>query len=73
MLSREELFTVDNMIRYGGSFVRSLAVAYQFADGPNRDKIRLLAFPEIWQSYSKGWTEEVEGVCDDTAATQCHQ
>lgn len=73
MLSREENFTVLNMIQHGGSFVRSLATTYQLADGQNRDKIRLLAFPEIWNSYSDGWQEEVEGVCNDTATTQRDQ
>jgi hypothetical protein len=73
MLSREEHFTVLNMIQHGGSFVRSLATTYQLADGQNRDKIRLLAFPDIWEKYSEGWQEEVEGVQNDTATTQRDQ
>ena len=40
----------DNMERYGGSFVQTLATLILRADTVNLDKIRT-AFPEYWNKY----------------------
>lgn len=41
-----------NMERYGGSFVKALAVAMRKADADNLQRI-VEAFPEIMEKYAK--------------------
>lgn len=45
-----ELCIVENMEKYGGSFVKSLANCLRHADRQNREKL-IRAFPEYWDSY----------------------
>jgi len=42
----------QNMIRYGGSFVRALGEAVLHADPDNLRRLRE-AFPEYWDTYSR--------------------
>lgn len=42
--------TLDKMQKYGGSFVRQLAVLWIIADQENRDKIEA-AFGDIFDKY----------------------
>ena len=43
---------VQNMIKYGGSFVRALGEAALHADPDNLRRLRE-AFPEYWEKYSR--------------------
>lgn len=43
-------YTIDAMKRYGGSFVKALAEAFERADHMNFEKLKS-AFPEYWQQY----------------------
>ncbi len=42
---------IQSMLRYGGGFVKSLAVALQHADADNFSRIEK-AFPEIFEAYA---------------------
>lgn len=48
----EDLKVVSAMIRFGGSFVKSLGNAFIHADPVNFIKLKK-AFPEYWDQYSK--------------------
>ena len=41
---------VATMLRFGGSFVKALANAFQAADPVNFERLRA-AFPDIWSRY----------------------
>jgi len=43
---------IEAMERYGGSFVKALAVAFYRADHINTQKLKS-AFPEYWEQYKK--------------------
>lgn len=49
-MSEEELEVVENMERFGGSFVKALAGAFYRADRENFLKLKD-AFPEYWDEY----------------------
>lgn len=49
---KDILIVSQNMIKYGGSFVRCLGEALSHADANNVKKIRQ-AFPEYWKEYLK--------------------
>jgi hypothetical protein len=51
-MSEEEFRVVENMHRYGGSFVKSLSEAFSHADQINFKKLKD-AFPDYWEEYSK--------------------
>jgi len=40
------------MIRFGGSFVKALGHAWQFADEVNFQRLKK-TFPEYWQKYGQ--------------------
>jgi hypothetical protein len=44
--------TVQAMRVYGGSFIRSLAGCFMFADAENAARLKA-AFPDYWQKYSE--------------------
>jgi hypothetical protein len=47
-----EISVIEAMRKRGGSFVKSLAETYTFADTENRERIKD-AFPEYWMRYLK--------------------
>ncbi len=49
-MTDEELKVVDNMEKYGGSFVKALAICFRHADSINF-KILKNAFPDYWKEY----------------------
>lgn len=49
-MSEEELDVVENMERFGGSFVKALSGAFYRADRENFLKLKD-AFPEYWDEY----------------------
>ena len=51
-MNEQDVQTLLNMIRHGGSFVRLLAIAAQQADPHNLEEIKK-AFPEYWTFYSE--------------------
>lgn len=64
-LNDQELDIVNNMSKYGGSFVKSLAECFHHADSINKDKL-IKAFPGYWNQYgSDKW--------DDNLAEQANQ
>jgi len=46
----EKQTVANNMVKYGGSFARSLGVALNRADSENTYKIHK-AWPELWERY----------------------
>lgn len=52
MSYNDNIFVIEAMERYGGSFVKSLANAFKHADGNNFTKLKA-AFPEYWEEYTK--------------------
>ncbi len=51
-MSDEEMYVVDAMKKYGGSFVKALAECFSRADINNVGRLKL-AFPEYWEQYSE--------------------
>lgn len=51
-MTDQELKTVQNMVRFGGSFVKALGQAFLHADATNFHKLKL-AFPEYWEQYER--------------------
>ena len=51
-MSDEELYIVEAMERYGGSFVKQLAKCFYAADIHNILRLKI-AFPEYWEEYSE--------------------
>ncbi len=52
-MNEDEKFIVqNNMMQYGGSFVKALGKALSHADVENSYKIKEI-FPEYWEEYSK--------------------
>lgn len=49
-MTEEDQTVLSNMVDYGGSFVRALAVAATHADAENLQKIKD-TWPEYWQKY----------------------
>lgn len=47
-----ELRVVEAMQKYGGSFVKALAMAFYMADNKNFYKLKS-AFPEYWKEYTE--------------------
>lgn len=50
--TEKEYRTLENMERYGGSFVQKLAALARQADATNLKKIKE-TWPEYWDVYSK--------------------
>jgi len=51
-MNDEQLKVVEQMEKYGGSFVQALAQCFYRADAKNFATLQL-AFPEIWAEYEK--------------------
>lgn len=51
-MTDKELYVVEAMAKYGGSFVKALAECFYRADPDNFIKLRA-AFSEYWQQYEK--------------------
>ena len=51
-MTEEEFRVVENMSKYGGSFVKALAQAFYHADPNNLKKLRD-TFNEYWREYEK--------------------
>lgn len=51
-MTDEEFDTIDNMTKFGGSFVKALAECFTHAD-PINFKILKEAFPRYWKQYSQ--------------------
>ena len=49
-LNKQKFETVKSMSKYGGSFVKTLAVCFNHADCINKMKL-IKAFPEYWHQY----------------------
>ena len=47
-----DLWTIDAMEKWGGSFVKALGAAARRADGANLEKIKR-TWPEYWADYEK--------------------
>ena len=52
MIESEKIIVADNMVSYGGSFVKALGEALLHADPINTRKIKE-TFPEYWDRYFK--------------------
>lgn len=52
MKTDRDYYTIDAMLKYGGSFVKSLASLAQHADYDNFNKIKN-TWPEYWDQYEK--------------------
>lgn len=64
-LNEKEFKTVENMDKYGGSFVQALAALFHHADCTNK-QILINTFPRYWEHYSPDkW--------DDNLAAQAEQ
>ena len=50
-MNEQDAKTVENMIKFGGNFVKRLGEALQYADPGNLDIIKI-AFPGYWNYYS---------------------
>ncbi|MCP4900178.1 MAG: hypothetical protein GY906_24670 [bacterium] len=50
MKTDEDHKTIDNMMRFGGSFVHALGDCFMRADATNFAKLKD-AFPEYWEKY----------------------
>ncbi len=58
-LNEKEYRTVENMNRYGGSFVKALAACFHEADYDDKAKLKE-AFPKLWAEYSLDkWNENL--------------
>lgn len=54
-LNQEEVFRItENMIKYGGSFVKNLGKTLGNADPINQKKIKE-TWPEYWKQYDHKW------------------
>lgn len=51
-MTDQDIAVIECMEKYGGSFVKALAVAMQRADAINLAKLKA-AFPEYWQQYTE--------------------
>jgi len=49
-LNDERITVADNMVKYGGSFVKALGQALYHADPINTQKVKD-AFSEYWEEY----------------------
>jgi len=49
-MNDEQFKVVENMLKYGGSFVKALAECFLRADPVNFAKLTI-AFPEYWKQY----------------------
>jgi len=49
-MDEEDFKVIENMEKYGGSFVKALAEAFFRSDPDNFVKLRK-AFPEYWEEY----------------------
>lgn len=47
-----EFIIVETMEKYGGSFVKQLAILFRYADRNNFDKLKM-TFPEYWKQYEE--------------------
>jgi len=60
MIQEKDYYTVKAMRIYGGSFVQALAMAFEYADSVNAQKIKD-TWPEYWNEYEtmgEGLTRE---------------
>lgn len=51
-MTEKDKQTIKAMVKYGGNFVRHLAVAALYADANNLGRIKA-AFPELWARYEE--------------------
>lgn len=54
-IAERQYKTIEAMERYGGGFVKALALAYMKADPMNKARIEQ-AFPEVFEKY-KEWAQ----------------
>lgn len=52
MRRENECVVLDNMARFGGQFVKALAVAARCADLANYERLKN-AFPNYWENFSE--------------------
>ena len=60
-MTPQDLNTVENMDRYGGSFVKALAVLARHADHNNLQKIKN-TWSVYWKEYG-GWDDKLSNCC----------
>ncbi len=58
-MNEQEYAVVEQMEKYGGSFVKALAECFHRADPINFRKLKD-TFQEYWQQYEKNITKEPE-------------
>jgi pyruvate/2-oxoacid:ferredoxin oxidoreductase beta subunit len=51
-MNDEDLYVVEAMEVYGGSFVQALAACFRRADSNNTQRLKD-AFPEYWKQYTE--------------------
>jgi hypothetical protein len=51
-MTPEDRDVIDEMNNYGGSFVRALARAFEYADADNFARLKA-AFPDYWARYAE--------------------
>ena len=57
VIDKPDHVVLETMMRYGGSFAKSLAYAARFADQENLNRIKS-TWPELWAKYSAMAQEE---------------
>lgn len=57
-MTDQEFETVENMTKYGGSFVKALAECFRHAD-PNNFQILKSVFSEYWAQY-ENWNKHTQ-------------
>lgn len=72
-----DFWTIQAMVKYGGSFVKGLAAAALHADRHNLAKIKA-TWPEYWEDYQeKGQVMRFEacsfGECDGSGEVSCDE
>ena len=51
-MTPDERDVIDEMNNYGGSFIRALARAFEYADDANFRRLKA-AFPDYWARYEE--------------------
>lgn len=58
MKTERDYWTIEAMLRYGGSFVQALAKAASLADRTNLQKIKI-TWPQYWEQYYR-WGQKMQ-------------
>lgn len=58
MKTQRDYWTIEAMLKYGGSFVQALGKAAAVADRQNLMKIKI-TWPDYWEQYTR-WGKKME-------------